>query len=277
MSSEDLILDVEDGTARLTLNRPDKRNAVTYEMWHEMPSMCAALADDDSVRLLVIAGEGEHFCAGADVSGFGQVSAEDYAAANLAADQAIATFPKPTIAFIVGSCVGGGAQIATACDMRLADRTARFGMTPARLGILYPVPAIERAVHTIGPSATKHLLYSAEIIDAERALRIGLIDELFDPSGARVRLDELASLLTNRRSLLTQMASKEMVDDVVRAGTVAPATAARWDERLETSDDAREGIEAFSEQRDPNFSWTPGSTAEFGSGATDHRHRPSGD
>ena len=254
----DLDLQIDNGIATLTLNRPEKRNAVTYAMWNEIAEHCTSLAADDDVRLLVVNGAGGHFCAGADVSGMGDVSAADYAAANLAADRALTTFRKPSIASIAGSCVGGGAQIATACDIRIADSTSRFGITPARLGILYPPPAIERTVHLIGPSATKHLLYSAEIIDADRALRLGLIDELLEPGAAAARVDELTALLASQRSLLTQMASKEMVADVLGDGSISDATIAKWDAVAADSPDAREGIEAFIEKRAPDFTWTPG-------------------
>lgn len=253
--STDLLVDVGGGVARVTLNRPAKRNAVTYEMWVRLGEVCTELSNDDAVRLLVITGEGDHFCAGADVGGLG--GSGDYASANADAERAIADFPKPSIAFIRGSCVGGGAQIALACDLRLAESTARFGITPARLGILYPNGAVERTVRTIGPSATKHLLYSAEIIDAERALRIGLIDELLDPTRSDERLDELAKLLVSHRSLFTQMASKAMVDDIVQRGGITDETAATWATASDVSGDAREGINAFIERRQPEFGWTP--------------------
>ena len=248
---------VADGVAWITLNRPEKRNAVTYEMWLALAEFCDRAAVDPLVRVLVVTGNGDHFCAGADVSGMAGTSADDYAAANERADRALTAFPKPSIAFIRGSCVGGGAQIATACDLRLADATARFGITPARLGILYPSFAVERTVSIIGAPATKHLLYSAEIVDADRALRIGLIDELLEPDDAQKRLRALTTLLATRRSLLTQMASKAIIDDVVATGSVSGETVETWNARQAHSDDAREGITAFLERRDPQFTWTP--------------------
>jgi len=110
----------------------------------------------------------------------------------------------------------------------------------------------------IGPSATKHLLYSAEIFDADRALRVGLIDELLEPDAAATRVDELAALMASQRSLLTQMASKQMVADVSDHGSITDATMAKWDAAAADSPDAREGIEAFIEKRPPDFTWTPG-------------------
>jgi enoyl-CoA hydratase/carnithine racemase len=247
-----------DGVATLWLNRPAKRNAVTYEMWRAIADACQALAADPAIRLLVVRGAGEHFCAGADIGGLGEVPRAEYEAVNGAADDALVGFPKPTIAYVTGSCVGGGTEIAVACDLRLADTTARFGITPARLGIVYPAFALERVVRLIGPSAAKHLLYTAEIVGAERALRIGLVDEVHPPDAAAGRLDELVDLLAHQRSLLTQMASKEMVDAVVGQGHVDGAVVRRWHHEVAASSDPAEGRAAFLERRPPTFTWTPG-------------------
>jgi enoyl-CoA hydratase/carnithine racemase len=152
--------------------------------------------------------------------------------------------------------VGGGVQIASSCDLRIADATARFGVTPARLGIIYPAPALARLVKLTGPSAAKHLLYSAELIPAERALRIGLIDELHEPDEAVTRLRAFVTLLAEERSLLTQAASKEMIDAVVADGRVGDASAARWAAELADADDPKEGVAAFLQRRPPRFTWT---------------------
>ena len=253
----DLGMTTAEGITTLWLNRPAKRNAVTYEMWHSIAETCRQLANDATVRLLVIRGAGDHFCAGADIHGLSDVSPADYEAANRRADHAIATFPKPTIAYITGACTGGGTQIAVACDLRIADTTARFGITPARLGILYPSYAIERVTHLIGPSATKHLLYTAEIVDSERALRIGLIDEAHPPSSAHRRLDQLTDLIAHQRSLMTQMATKEMVDTVVMNGHIDQDITDRWKTAAANSPDPAQGITAFIQGHNPTFTWTP--------------------
>jgi enoyl-CoA hydratase/carnithine racemase len=247
----------DEGIATLWLNRPAKRNAVTYQMWLDLAAHCRTLAADPSVRLVVVRGVGAHFCAGADIAGMASVDADDYRRANEVADEAIAAVPVPTVAVITGSCIGGGTEIAVACDLRLADATARFGITPSRLGILYPAPAIERVVRLIGASAAKHLLYSAEHIAAERALRIGLVDELHPPDDLAARVDELTDLLAHRRSLLTQMASKEMVDLAAREGAVPREVVDRWARNAAASDDAAEGIRAFVAKRPPSFTWSP--------------------
>ena len=258
-SSEPLVVTHDGPIATLWLNRPEKRNAVNQAMWDGIATLCAALTADPAVRVLVLRGTGDHFCAGADISEL-EGSDASYRRANAAAEEALAAFPKPTIAFVRGSCVGGGAEIAIACDLRLADTTARFGITPARLGIVYPAFGVERAVRLLGPSATKHLLFSAELIDTDRALRIGLVDEVHEPSDAADRLAALATLLATERSLLTQEASKAMVDECVRTGAISAETEARWGKEVATSADPSEGVAAFFERRPPRFTWAGRST-----------------
>jgi len=269
------------GVATLTLNRPDKRNAVNGEMWAAIGRHCRSFAEDPDVRVVVVRGAGDHFCAGADIGGLGAAD-DSYASANREAEDAISQLPQPTIAFIRGSCVGGGVQIASSCDIRIADSTARLGITPARLGIVYPTGALERVVRLIGASAAKHLLFSAELIDANRALRIGLVDEVHAPDEAEARLDGFVTLLARERSQLTQQASKAMIDAVVTDGSVGDELAARWAREMATSADAKEGIAAFLERRPPAFTWTqnsaitddtaattgPGNTTRSGRGGT---------
>lgn len=257
LGTEPIVITKSDSVATIWLNRPDKRNAMSHEMWTALAEHCHSLAADHDVRVLVVRGAGGHFCAGADIGGFSGGMSDEYQAQNREAEEALAAFPRPTIAFITGSCVGGGVQIAGACDLRFADTTSKFGITPARLGITYPTYALERAVRLVGQSAAKHLLFSAELIDAERALRIGLIDELLETDAAIERLDAFTSLLANERSLLTQIISKEMVNEVAASGGVSAQTIERWAPVLANNPDMLEGVAAFTERRSPNFVWTP--------------------
>lgn len=253
---QDLHVTREDGVATLWLNRPAKRNAITHDMWRGIGDICRALAHDPDVRVLVLRGVGDHFCAGADIGGLTSMPMREYHRANRHADEALATFPKPTVAWITGSCIGGGSEIASCCDLRIASEDAVFGITPARLGILYPAYALERVTRLIGPSATKHLLFTGEIVDAARALRIGLVDEVVPAGAATARLDELVATL-RERSLLTQMGSKAMVDAVTEQGHVPAELDARWHDVLDESPDPAEGVAAFLERRAPRFGWTP--------------------
>jgi enoyl-CoA hydratase/carnithine racemase len=256
-----LRLEIDAGVATLWLDRPAKRNAVTYEMWLGIADQCRRLADDHTVRLLVVRGVGEHFCAGADIGGLRDVPADEYRRANEAADVALASFPKPSIAAISGSCIGGGTEIAVACDVRIADTTSRFGITPARLGIVYPAGATTRVVQLIGAAATKHLLFSAEIVDSDRASQIGLVDEVVAAGQLDQRVGELATLLTEERSLLTQMASKEIVD-AIATGAAGTDVEARWQHARGAGTERAEGIAAFLERRPPRFTWTPDGDAD---------------
>ncbi len=253
----DLSVVVERGVATLWLNRPAKRNAVTYDMWCAIAHHCGRLAGDPAVRVLVVRGAGGHFCAGADIAELGGNHHTDYQEVNQAAEGALAEFPKPTLAVVTGACVGGGVGLAAACDLRLADTTARIGITPAGLGLVHPTAAVERVVRLVGPAAAKHLLFTAELIDADRAARIGLVDEVHDPAELPLRVAAMSDLIARWRSLLSQMASKEMVDAVATRGAVDPAISARWRREFAASADPAEGIAAFLERREPRFTWTP--------------------
>lgn len=252
----DLVLRVDGPVGTMWLNRPDKRNAVTHHMWEGIAATCRDLEADDRVRVVVVRGVGRHFCAGADIGGLGLTP--EYRAANLDAEERLAALPQPTIALVTGACVGGGMQIAAACDLRIAESSTRVGVTPARLGIVYPASATTRLVALAGPAAAKHLLFTADLVDADRALRTGLVDELHpDAATAAARVDELARLMATERSLLTQMASKEMVNEIVREGSVSEDTDRRWGRAVAASDDPAEGMAAFAEGRRPRFGWRP--------------------
>jgi enoyl-CoA hydratase/carnithine racemase len=259
---------VEQGIATLCLDRPEKRNAVNLEMWAAIGDRCRTLSEDPSIRVLIVRGAGDHFCAGADIDGL-QWEDAAYKRVNLEAAAALADFPNPSIAFIRGSCIGGGVQIAAACDVRFADTTARLGITPARLGIIYPPPSLQRLLELVSPSSAKHLLFSAELIDAARALRIGLLDEVHEPDDAEARLATFAALLAEQRSQLTQQASKSMIDSMQATGRVDEDLAARWADELAAADDPGEGVAAFLERRTPQFSWSRPSHRPVGRPAAD--------
>lgn len=223
-------------------------------MWAAIEAEVTALAANPEVRVLVVRGAGEHFCAGADISELTNGPGGEYARVNWAAEEALAAFPGPTVAVIRGNCVGGGVSIATACDLRIASNEAIFGITPAKLGIVYPTNALERAVRLVGASATKHLMYTGELIDADRALRIGLVDELHDADALEARATELVATLLERSSL-TQAATKAMVDEVVRDGRVKPATTRHFEDEMDRSGEVREGVAAFLAKRAPRWPW----------------------
>jgi enoyl-CoA hydratase/carnithine racemase len=254
LANMNVLVSVDGPVATLTLNRPDKRNAVRMSMWAAINAHITALVEDPEIRILVVKGAGDHFCAGADISELTNGPGGEYARVNWNAEEALANFPGPTIAMIRGNCVGGGVSIATACDIRIASTDSIFGITPAKLGIVYPTNALERAVRLLGASATKHLMYSGELIDANRAARIGLIDELLDPAELEGRVAQLVTTLVER-SALTQVASKAMIDEVTRDGRVKPATTLHWETEMDKSGEVREGVAAFLAKRPVRWPW----------------------
>jgi enoyl-CoA hydratase/carnithine racemase len=254
LANMNVLVSVDGPVATLTLNRPDKRNAVRMSMWAAINAHITALVEDPEIRILVVKGAGDHFCAGADISELTNGPGGEYARVNWNAEEALANFPGPTIAMIRGNCVGGGVSIATACDIRIASTDSIFGITPAKLGIVYPTNALERAVRLLGASATKHLMYSGELIDANRAVRIGLIDELLDPAELEGRVAQLVTTLVER-SALTQVASKAMIDEVTRDGRVKPATTLHWETEMDKSGEVREGVAAFLAKRPVRWPW----------------------
>lgn len=246
---------------RILLDRPAKRNAMSYDMWVGLGDACSALAATDDVRVVVLRGAGDHFCAGADIS---ELLAErphgvpSFMDVNMAAEQRLATLPKPVVGVLQGDVIGGGCALAIDCDIRIAVRGSRFGITPSKLGIVYPTSSLERAVRLLGPAA-KRLLYTGDLIDADEALRIGLVDEVHDADSVEARVDELCATLVSR-SLLTQAATKEMVAAVLAHGSVPAELADHWARAVASAADPDEGVSAFLERRPPRFTWTPPAT-----------------
>ncbi|MEW1902494.1 MULTISPECIES: enoyl-CoA hydratase/isomerase family protein [unclassified Streptomyces] len=237
---------VTDGVATVVIANPAKRNAMSAGMWRSLPGVLERLAADPAVRVLVLTGEGDTFCAGADISALREPGDEQQSLA-VRAEEALAAFPKPTLAAVRGFCVGGGSQLAAACDLRFAEEGARFGVTPAKLGIVYPSSSTRRLTALVGPSAAKYLLFSGELIDAERALRTGLVDELHPVGELDKRVEEFCRVLASR-SLLTQAAAKEFADGRTDRD-------AHWAERAHGSGDTAEGVAAFLERRPPRFTY----------------------
>lgn len=242
-----LLHSVADAVATVVVHHPAKRNAMTPGMWRSLPPLLASLAADRSVRALVLTGEGATFCAGADISTL-RGSPEEAQTLAVAAEDALAAFPKPTLAAIRGHCVGGGSQLAAACDLRFAEEGALFGVTPAKLGIVYPASSTRRLVSLVGPATAKYLLFSGELIDTDRASRTGLVDEVLPAGGLAKRVAEFTGVLVSR-SQLTQAAAKEFANGRTDRDT-------HWRDQAHGGDDTAEGVAAFLERRQPRFTWT---------------------
>lgn len=242
-----LVSAVADGVATVTVTHPAKRNALTADMWRALPDVLARMATDPAVRALVLTGAGGSFSAGADIGALREPG-DAIQDLSVRAEEALAAFPKPTLAAVRGYCVGGGAQLAVACDLRFAEEGARFGVTPAKLGVVYRSSSTRRLVSLVGPSTAKYLLFSGELIETGRALRTGLVDEVLAPGQLGKRVAEFTRVLA-ARSQLTQAAAKEYA-------TGREDRDAYWDEQARGSGDRAEGVAAFLERRTPRFEWT---------------------
>ncbi|MFD7645278.1 enoyl-CoA hydratase/isomerase family protein [Kitasatospora sp. NPDC059795] len=244
----------EDRVATVLLDRPERRNAVTGAMWRALPGLLAELGGRSDVRALLLTGAEGTFSAGADIAELADVyadpaAADAYHALNVAAEEALAAFPRPTLAVIRGACVGGGCQLAVACDLRFAAEDARLGITPAKLGVVYPAVPTLRLAALVGPARAKYLLFSGALVPATRAERFGLLDEVLPPTELDARARDFARLLTHR--------SPQTIGAVKAALSATPETAAAalasWERASRTAPDVHEGLAAFLERREPKF------------------------
>jgi enoyl-CoA hydratase/carnithine racemase len=249
---------VRDGAvATLLLDQPAKRNAMTRAMWRALPALVAEAARDDATALLRLEGAGGHFCGGADIAEFAETyaTAESTAAANTeiaAAADALACFPKPSVAVIRGACVGGGVALALACDLRFAADDARFAVTPAKLGLIYSQADTKRLMRAVGAARAKDLLFSARLVEAAEALHIGLVDEVAAPDALEMLVaTRLAPVASGSRPALR--AIKAMAA-AIEAGALPgdPALAALFRDAFAGAD-FREGYSAFLGKRAPVF------------------------
>ncbi len=249
---------VTGAVSRLVIDRVGKRNALTREMWEALPGLLEPLAVDPAVKVLVVSGAGPTFSAGADISEL--VSGTDPAdpmaeirAANLRAQAALREFPKPTLAVIRGHCIGGGLEIAVNCDFRFAAHGSTFGVTPARIGVVYPPAAIKVLLDLVGPATTKYLLFSGELLSAGQAELKGLVDRVVPADDLDADVDAFAAKLV-ARSQLTIRSAKETVNSLLEGEDAEPAAYKRYQETI-SSGELTEGVRAFTEKRTPYFGW----------------------
>ena len=253
---ETLLLERRGTVVVLTVNRPDKRNALNATVRREIIDALDALRQDDACRVLVLTGAGDKaFVAGADINEFAQRTPLEQRAimSGRLVFEELADFPKPTIALINGFALGGGCELALACDIRIAARSARLGQPEIKLGIIPGGGGTQRLPRVVGPGQALRLIYSGEIIGAEEASRIGLVDLLFDDAEARTKTLELASTIATHSPVALQLAK-----NAVRAALEAPLSAGlRYERELFitafASEDKREGVAAFLEKRTAEF------------------------
>ena len=251
-----ILADIEDRIATLTINRPDKRNALNAATRAQFIEAMGQLETRDEVRVVVVTGAGEKaFVAGADITEFADRSPMDQFAVmkQRTVYEAVDQFPKPVIAAINGYCLGTGCELAMACDVRIAADNAKFGQPEVNLGIMPGGGGTQRLPRLVGLGQALKLLYTGEIISAERALEIGLADEVVPAGELRQRVSELAATIAEKSPVALRL-----IKEAARASARMPLDEGL---RLEnslfglafSSDDKIEGIAAFTEKRKPDF------------------------
>lgn len=251
-----LRLERDGAVARLLIDRPDRRNAMTQAMWEQLPPLVGEAMADDAVRILILSSATPGiFCAGADIDEFANHSADEaWRIANQAAirstQYALAHAAKPVIAAIDGDCVGGGCGLAIACDIRVASPTARLGITPAKLGIVYSLFDTRLLVDLVGPARAKRILFTGALHDAEQAMAIGLVDEIAaDPLAAA---DTLARTIAANAQHSVR-SSKAIIRRILDGQSDDDSdTLAQFRDAF-TQPDFAEGVAAFRNKRRPDF------------------------
>jgi len=253
----DILFDVRDGIGRVTFNRPQARNAFTFEMYERVAEICQDADKNRAIKVLIFTGAGDKaFAAGTDINQFRAFStpqdAIDYEARN---DRVLGVLEKcrvPTIAAIAGVCTGGGAAIAACCDLRIGTRTARFGFPIARtLGNCLSMANYGRLAGLLGPARVKDIIFTARLVEAQEALALGLLSEVVeDAATLQRRADEIAAMLASHAPL-TLRATKEAMR------RLQPSLSADEGEDLilmcYMSKDFREGLDAFLTKRTPQW------------------------
>jgi len=255
-ATEDLIYSVEDGIARLTFNRPQARNALTFAMYEQMASICESVNKDRSIKVMILTGAGDKaFASGTDISQFRAFkTAEDALEYEERIDRVLGTLEKvrvPTIAAIAGACTGGGAGIAACCDIRIGTAATRIGFPIARtLGNCLSMSNLGRLSTLIGAARLKEIIFTARLIEAEEALRIGLLNEVVeDLSALERRADELARLVAGHAPLTLRATKQALLRMQPKVSEDEDLILMCYQSR-----DFREGMDAFLNKRPPQ--WT---------------------
>lgn len=254
-----ILQSLTDGVGIITFNQPEKRNAMSLDMWEGLGNALVELRDDPAVRVVILVGAGDKaFVSGADISQFEKTrhnaeASEEYSKKSAAQRALLAEYPKPIIACIRGFCLGGGMQVAMAADIRIASDNSQFGIPAAKLGIAYGYDGLKNLVSLVGPSWARLLMYTGMRIDSTEAVRIGLVDRVVLDSELWDATMEIARTISGNAPLAIQ-AAKITIAQVLKdpdkrdMGAIKDIGTACMD-----SEDFREGRTAFMEKRKPQF------------------------
>jgi enoyl-CoA hydratase/carnithine racemase len=255
MPQDTVYMDRDGAVATLHIDRPDKRNALNTAMWQRLMDLARDADTNPATKVIVITGEGGLFASGADIEEFGSSNDPVVVQTALRAMAALRDVKKPTIAKIRGACIGGGCGIALCCDLRFADTTARFGITPAKLGLLYALADTKSLVAAVGASRAKDILFTGRLFGAADALDYRLIDWLVEPVDLDTAVAEYAARICEVSQFSTRGAKVIVRAIVEGAGVDTDDTKRIYFEGFK-GEDFKEGCEAFAARRKPNFTFS---------------------
>jgi enoyl-CoA hydratase len=250
---------VEDGVGVITFNNPEKRNAMSLDMWEGLGKALIELRDNAQVRVVILTGAGDKaFVSGADISQFEKnrhnaEASEEYSKKSAAQRALLADYPKPIIACIRGFCLGGGMQVAMAADIRIASENSQFGIPAAKLGIAYGYDGLRNLVSLVGPSWARLIMYTGMRIDSAEAVRIGLVDRVVPDTELWNATMDIARTISGNAPLAIK-AAKITIAQILKdpgerdMGAIKAIGTACMD-----SEDFREGRTAFMDKRKPQF------------------------
>ena len=258
LSTEKIIAKKVGKIGWMVINNPEKRNAISLSMREAMTQVFNEYDSDPEVRVLIIRGAGgKAFISGADISEFKDIRSnydaeEKYAKATEIMTSAMNSFKKPILAMIEGYCVGGGVATAIACDMRIASHDTKYGIPAAKLGLAYNFENLRQLVELVGPSNAKRILFTGDMLEADDAHRIGLVDEVCGTDELEAKVLSIADKISDNAPL-TVLASKETVKHVLRPEIRDHQKLKDMAKVCFDSEDYKEGREAFMEKRKPDF------------------------
>ena len=256
--SNDLYIEKHGAIATITINRPEKKNCLSLAMFQKLEVLLDELKQDNAIKLLIVRGVDETaFSAGADITEFLEVrlhaeKAKAYNDFALGAIEKLYRFPRPTIAMIQTLAIGGGLELANACDFRFATSGSKLGITSANIGIVYNLTSTKRLFNLIGPSKTKELLYTAKLITAEEGKDIGLIDYVCAPEEIEEDVSNFAKQIL-KKSPVANAGIKQVIQAIIDGDNTETDAISLLILESYSSDDYVEGIQAFLEKRKPNF------------------------
>jgi enoyl-CoA hydratase/carnithine racemase len=247
---------------RLIFNNPEKRNAVSYEMWEAASAALKDFAADPAIRVVVVSGAGgKAFVSGADISKFENERAEmeevrRYGVMTESVYSALHAFPKPTIAAIRGFCIGGGLGLAVCCDIRICTEGSRFALPAAKLGLGYGYAPVKRLVDVVGPAFAKEIFFTARQFTAAEAVTMGLVNRVLPDGELEAFVDDYVEMI-GANAPMTLAAAKLAMRELAKHESERDLEAVkRQVESCFASNDYREGRRAFMEKRKPAFTGT---------------------